>query len=152
MKAFKPSADPDSARALELAGELRSLLGKLGRRLRDQENTGDLTSSQRSVLMLLEREGPMTVTTLAQAQGVRSQSMGATIAALQAAGLVNGSPDPSDGRRTVLSLTPACQKMIRDGRTAREDWLFRTIQTKFAPREKKELAEAVTLLRRMIEP
>ena len=137
-------------RAMALAGELRVLIGKLSRKLREQGHLGDFTSSQLSVLVRLEREGPATVTTLAKAEGVRSQSMGATVSVLTAAGLVTGAPDPTDGRQTILSLAPACQEMIVAGRAAREDWLFQAIQSKIAPAEQEELAASVELLKRLV--
>lgn len=101
--------DSEAARVSVLASELRVLIGKLKRRLREEAHSGDLTWSQTAVLSLLEREGPATVTTLAKAEGVRPQSMGATVSVLEAAGLVSGAPDPGDGRQTMLSLTPACR-------------------------------------------
>jgi DNA-binding MarR family transcriptional regulator len=93
-----------------LAVQLHDVMGKLRRRLREQTDAGDLPPSQVNVLRRLEREGPITVSALARAAGIRSQSMGATVAALQSAGLVAGAPDPADGRQTLLSLTPACRK------------------------------------------
>ena len=66
-----------------MASELRIVLGKLKRRLREHANKGDMSLSQMAVLGYLDREGPSTVTTLARAEGVRSQSMGATVAALE---------------------------------------------------------------------
>ena len=126
------------------------LVGRLKRRLRDQAHVGDLTSSQVQVLGRLERDGPATVTSLASAEGMRPQSMGATVAALESAGFVSGTPDPGDGRQTILSLTPACRERIRAGRAAREDWLSHIIQAKFAPAERAELARAVELLKRIV--
>lgn len=143
--------DPQVVRISALAGELRVLIGKLKRRLRDQANFGDLTWSQASVLSRLEREGSATVTTLARAEGMRSQSMGANISALEAAGLVTGTPDPADGRQTLLCLTAACQEWLEAGRVAREDWLFRAIRTKLAPEELEQLATGVELLGRLID-
>ncbi len=95
----------DDAHAMALAGDLRVVIGQLRRRLREQSGFGDLSWSQTSVLSRLDREGPGTVTSLARAEGMRPQSMGATVSALEAAGLVSGSPDPKDGRQTILSLT-----------------------------------------------
>lgn len=147
----KPPLDPDSAQIMATASELRALLGPLRRRLREEANTGHLSLSQLSVLSRLEREGPATVTALARAEGVRPQSMGATVSALQAAGFVSGSPHPSDGRQTVLSLTAASREWIKASRAAREDWLFRTMQAKLSPAEQKKLAGAVVLLKRLID-
>ncbi len=144
--------DNDSAAAAALATDLRVVVGKLKRRLRDQIRLGtDLTWSQMSVLGLLERDGPATVTALARAEGVRPQSMGATVSVLEAAGLVVGAPDPADGRQTILSLTDACRALIRATRAAREDWLLRAIQTHLSPAEQEELADAVQLLKRLVD-
>ncbi len=74
--------------AVAMAGELRRLIGNLSRRLREQAQPGDCTWSQKSVILRWEREGPATVTTLAKAEGVRPQSMGATVATLAAAGMI----------------------------------------------------------------
>src|ERR1700679_3578780 len=132
MGKWKPEADAGSASAL--AAELHALAGKLKRRLREQASAGDLTPSQTAVLVHLDRDGPTTVTALARSEGVRSQSMGATIAVLEAAGLVTGSPDPKDGRQAILALTRAYRELFRTGRAARHYWLFHAIQTKLTDR------------------
>jgi DNA-binding MarR family transcriptional regulator len=134
-----------------LAGELRILISRLRHRLSEQAHLGDYTWSQTSVVIRLERDGPATASALARAEGVRQQSMGATISTLEAAGLVKGSPDPADGRQTILSLTDACRKMIKAKRAAKEDWLFRAIQTKLSPREQEQLATALELLKRIAD-
>ncbi|QKC95285.1 MarR family winged helix-turn-helix transcriptional regulator [Mesorhizobium sp. NZP2298] len=146
-----PQNDPEVAHALALAAELRVVAGRLIRRLREQADTGDLTMSQKSALLHLEREGPATVTTLARAQDMRPQSMGAIVSALQLAGLVEGAPDPADGRQILLSLTAACRDMIATGRAARQDWLFRAIQATLDREEQEQLAGAVELLKRLAD-
>jgi DNA-binding MarR family transcriptional regulator len=140
-----------SADAHALAGELRALAGKLKRRLREQADVGDLTPSQRSVLLRLEKDGPATASTLARMEGMRPQSMGPIIAALESAGLVQGSPHPTDGRQTILSLTEACRTWLAEGRAARQDWLSRTISARLSPAEQQQLAAAIGLLRRLVD-
>ncbi|MBW7974110.1 MarR family transcriptional regulator [Bradyrhizobium sp. BR 10289] len=140
-----------SARAGALAEDLRSVAGKLKRRLREQGSEGDLTPSQVSVVLRLEKEGTATVSSLARSEGMRPQSMSTAIAGLQAAGLVSGAPDPEDGRQTILSLTKACRDRLRVGRAARQDWLARTIATRLSSREQEELAGAIELLKRLID-
>jgi DNA-binding MarR family transcriptional regulator len=139
------------ARVSALAEDLRLLIGKLKRRLREQGHHGDLTPSQVSVLLRLEKDGPATVSSLARSEGMRPQSMSSAIAALEATGLVHGAPDPEDGRQTILSLTDTCREWIRVGRTARQDWLARTIMARLSAREQDELASAVGLLKRLID-
>jgi len=143
--------DPDPLLATALAQDIRALAGKLRRHLREQADVGDLTPSQTSALLRLERNGPATTSHLARAEGMRPQSMGVVIAALEGAGLVRGSPDPRDGRQTLLSLTAACRQWISQGRAARQDWLARTIQARLSPRERNELASAVRLLQRLVD-
>jgi DNA-binding MarR family transcriptional regulator len=144
-----PPDDHHALRAAALAAGLRAVVGKLKRQLREQANTGDLTSTQISVLSRLDRDGPATMTALAKAEGMRSQSMGANVSALEAAGLVSGTPDPNDGRQTILYLTPACIGWIKEGRAARQDWLCRAIQAKLGPEEQEELARAIEVLNRL---
>jgi DNA-binding MarR family transcriptional regulator len=144
--------DPDDARVLALAGDLRTLIGQFKRMFRDQASWGDMTLSQVSVLGRLDRDGPATVTNLARAVGVRPQSMGATVSALETTGLVSGAPDPNDGRQTIWSLTPACREWIRVGRAAREDWLFHVIQKRLSAAEQEQLANGLALLKRLTEP
>lgn len=147
----KPDNLHGSTRASALAVELRAVMSQLKRRLREHSGVGDLTWSQTAVLIRLERDGPATVSTLARAEGMRPQSMGANIAALEAAGLVSGAPDPKDGRQTLLSLTDACRDWIKAGRAAKEDWLFQAISTALTPDEQDDLARAVALLKRLTE-
>lgn len=133
-----------------LAVELHGVVGNLRRRMREQADAGDLPPSQVTVLRRLESEGPLTVSALARATGIRSQSMGATVASLQAAGLVAGTPDPADGRQTLLSLTPACRRWMRQTRAAKQDWLSRAIESELGLREQQDLARALALLQRVI--
>lgn len=147
----RTSQSSESPELAALAGELRVVVGKLIRRVREQAAAGDFTNAQKSVLLRLERGGPATVSMLARAEGVRPQSMRITIAALEAAGAVSGKPDPNDGRQTFLSLTASFLKILKTGRAAREDWLFRALQSQLTAREHEELAAAVKLLGKLAD-
>jgi DNA-binding MarR family transcriptional regulator len=138
-------------RAAALAVELRAIFGKLKRKLREQGEQSDLTPSQVSVVLRLEKDGPAAVSSLARAEGMRPQSMSAIVTSLLEAGLVSGSPDPNDGRQTLISLSRKCQELLKDGRAARQDWLTTTIQRKLSAWEQEELASAVGVLARLIE-
>ncbi len=134
-----------------LATDLRIVAGKLIRRLREQAQLGDLTLPQMHVLGRLERDGPATLTTLARAEGVRSQSLGETLAPLKTQGLITGAPDPDDGRQTVLSLTQTGRDLILASRASREDWLYRNLVLKLSPAEQDTLTVAVALLKRLTD-
>jgi DNA-binding MarR family transcriptional regulator len=142
---------PHDMQTAAIATELRVLVGQFKRRFREKVNLGDLTPSQLGVLRRLDSDGPATVTTLARAEGMRPQSMGANIAVLEAAGLISGTPDPNDGRQTILSLTTACKEKVKVGRMACDGWLIEAIQKTLSSAEQHELARAVELLKRLIE-
>jgi DNA-binding MarR family transcriptional regulator len=135
--------------ANDLAESVRGLIRRLKRRMREQSKAGDLSWSQFQMLSRLEREGPATVTTLAHAEGVRPQSMGATMAALETAGHVSAAPDPRDGRQTLWSVTPQTRDLIHATRAASHDWLLHAIEKNLTPQEQQQVAEAVALLDRI---
>ena len=144
-----PAPAPPSLASL--AADLRISGGKLVRRLREQSHPGDFTSSQKSVLLLLDRDGPGTVSALARAEGVRPQSMRVTVASLEALKAITGKPDPGDGRQTLVDLTPAFRKTLKASRAAKEDWLVRALQSQLSTEEQVELAAAVKLLQRLTD-
>jgi DNA-binding MarR family transcriptional regulator len=162
---MSPSVDPvaavntvaavdivDDAQLLESATQLRTLVAKLRRRLVEQANPGDFSASQSAVLSRLYNEGPATLTALATAEGMRPQSMSAIVSALQAAGFVTGSPDPGDGRRTILALSDHALETVEAARIVKNDWLFRTIKSRLDPEQQAQLASSIELLQRLIEP
>ena len=137
--------------ASTLAVEMRAVFRKIKQRLREHGGRSDLTPSQVSVLLRLERDSSATVSSLARAEGMRPQSMSAVVASLEQAGLVRGAPDPGDGRQTLMSLTPKCLKSLQDGRAARQDWLATTIAQKLSAQEQEKLRAALGLLARLVE-
>lgn len=133
----------------DLAGDLRVVLGQLIRRLRAERR--GLPLNQATVLGRLERGGSAGTSALASAERVRPQSMAATVAALESAGLVARRPDPGDGRRTLIELTPAGRDALLADRRRREDWLADAIERDLSARERRVLAEAVELLGRLAD-
>jgi DNA-binding MarR family transcriptional regulator len=137
--------------ASTLAAEMRAVFRKLKQRLREHGEHSDLTPSQISVVLRLEKDGSATVSSLARTEGMRPQSMSAVVAPLQESGLVRGAPDPSDGRQTLMSLTPKCLKRLQEGRAARQDWLTTRILQKLSAHEQQKLQAALELLKQLVE-
>jgi len=77
--------------------------------------------------------------------------MGATLAALEARGLVERAPDPEDGRRVILSITDAGLSVLRDRRNARTERLAQALSTGFARDELEQLMAAASLLERLAQ-
>jgi DNA-binding MarR family transcriptional regulator len=129
------------------ASELRVVLGQLLRRLRAEHR---FPISQGTVLGRLDREGPQSVSALSAAERVRPQSMAQTVSELEADGLVERNPDPSDGRRAMVSLTAAGRSALEADRRHREGWLVRAIEE--LPAEDQVTVErAIVVLRRLAD-
>ena len=104
---------------MQLAEDLLVLHGRIRRTLLTGKDD-EVTASQTAALGRLLRYGEQTVADLARAEGVRPQSMGATVQALEDLGLVERRPDPTDGRRSLVRATET-------GSRAREEaWGTRT--------------------------
>jgi DNA-binding MarR family transcriptional regulator len=133
--------------AAEVAAALRISTGLLVRRLRQSQ--GELTMPESSALARLDRGGPTTSSALARLEQISPQSMGATLAALEARGLVERRCDPQDGRRVLISLSAAGLQALRDKRNARTEQLAKALSAGFTEAELEQLMAAVPLIERL---
>jgi DNA-binding MarR family transcriptional regulator len=139
---------PTAAETALLAHELRESVGRIVRRLRAEPGP---PLAQHAVLGRLDRDGPASISDLAAESRMRPQSMAQTVKDLEEAGLVARRPDPDDGRRAFVELTPAGTQMLADTRAQREDWLMRTLERELDARERERLREALSLLARVAD-
>ncbi|MCM0618992.1 MarR family winged helix-turn-helix transcriptional regulator [Nocardioides bruguierae] len=139
----------DADQAVVAARLLVTVTGRLRRRLREHQEAG-LTPSQTSVLSRLDKHGPSTAAALAAAERVRPQSMGATLGALEEAGMVRRDPDPQDGRRLVVSPSEAGTAWLERRRTEREDWLVSTLRERLDAAQTADVVRALEHLERSV--
>ena len=135
----------------DIAGALREGIGLLLRRLRQAPADGELPLPETAALTRLNRGGPATSSDLAKLEQISPQSMGATLAALEARGLAERKPDPADGRRVLLSVTAAGRQVVQDKRNARTQQLARALSAGFTPDELGVLKAAAPLLERLAQ-
>jgi DNA-binding MarR family transcriptional regulator len=135
----------------EVAAAVYLSVGLFKRRLRQVPAPGELSLPESSALRKLERSGPATVTALARAEQISTQSMGATLSGLEARGLVKRQSDPADGRRAVMSVTEAGLSALSDKRNARIAQLARALAAGFTPAELGQLMAAAPLIERLAE-
>jgi DNA-binding MarR family transcriptional regulator len=135
----------------EVAAALRVSIGLLLRRMRQSRPEGELTLPESSALTRLDRGGPATASELARLEQISPQSMGATLGALEARGLIGRRADPADGRRAVLSVTGSGQQVLKDKRNARTEQLARALSAGFTPAELRQLRAAAPLLERLAQ-
>jgi DNA-binding MarR family transcriptional regulator len=136
--------------AADIARDLRIGVSRLRRKLREVASLDELTPSQTSVISRL-MEGAKGTSDLAVLEGVRPQSMAATVAALEERGFVARKQDPEDGRRQLLVLTDAAHAYVADNRSLRESWLAAALDDRYTAQERDTIAEALRLLERLTE-
>ncbi|HEY1715802.1 MAG TPA: MarR family transcriptional regulator [Solirubrobacteraceae bacterium] len=146
-----PAPADTSADTTTVAAALRVSIGLLVRRLRQIPVEGELTLSETSAIARLDRGGPTTPGALARQEQISPQSMGATLGALEARGLIERAADPADGRRAVMSITDAGRQLLRSRRTAKVQQLSRALSTEFTPGELDQLAAITPLLERLAQ-
>jgi DNA-binding MarR family transcriptional regulator len=134
-----------------VAAALRAGVGLLYRRLRHTPEDGELTLPERSALSRLDRGGAATSAELARLEQISPQSMGVTLASLEARRLIARAPDAKDGRRIILSLTAAGRQVLQERRSARVELLAQALAREFTAAELKQLMAAAPLLERLAE-
>ncbi|MEA5361276.1 MarR family transcriptional regulator [Amycolatopsis sp., V23-08] len=139
---------PSSIQASQV---VRTVIGRLRRRILNAAQDEDLTFGQASVLARLSGWQGVTASQLAAAEGVRHQSMTSTLAALAALGLIERNPDPDDGRRVLVSLTTEGLKRVEVGRQARSEWLAGQLQERCTEEERQVVIAAMDVLERLTD-
>jgi DNA-binding MarR family transcriptional regulator len=142
---------PLDPHAAAVADELRVVFGRLRRRLRETYDTRELTPSQTSILSRIGKEGPSSASDLAAAERIRPQSAAATLAVLEERGFVTRQQDPNDGRRQLVSLTDAGRAFLDDKQRAGQEWLTRALSEHVTDAERATIAEALTILGRLVD-
>ncbi|MEV0151181.1 MULTISPECIES: MarR family transcriptional regulator [unclassified Nonomuraea] len=97
-------------------------------------------------------KGDASASDLAAAERVRPQAVAPTLAVLEERGLIERRPDPGDGRRQLVSLSPAGRALFEDSRRAGEEWLTRAMQEHYTEAERQTLIQAIALLERLTLP
>ncbi|WP_329617859.1 MarR family transcriptional regulator [Streptomyces brevispora] len=138
-----------SPSAVQASREVRTVIGRLRRRILNAAEAEDITFGQESVLTRLSGKQGVTASELAAAEGVRHQSMTATVASLTALGLTERRPDPDDGRRLLIGLTPQGHRRVAEGRQARQEWLAGELQEKCTEEERLAVIAAMAVLERL---
>ncbi|MCX5386634.1 MarR family winged helix-turn-helix transcriptional regulator [Streptomyces sp. NBC_00083] len=137
---------PPTPEAATVAAELRTVMGKLTRRVKHEDR---IPHGQVAVLGVLDRDGAMTTSDLAADQRVRPQSMARAVGILLDQGLVTRSAHPTDGRKSLLELSDAGRAALEAERGRRAGWLTLAIETELTLKERELLAESVTLMERL---
>ena len=130
--------------------DLTQAIGLLVRRVRAVAASHELSLTESAVMKRLATDGPATTADLARAEGMRPQSMGTTIAALEEMGMVARKPHPTDGRQVNLELTAKGAAVRKSARDAKRTWLAQAI-AKLDERDRETLFAAGEIIKRLVE-
>ncbi|MFF5405221.1 MarR family winged helix-turn-helix transcriptional regulator [Streptomyces misionensis] len=141
-----PSPSPS---AVQASRDVRAVISRLRRRILKASEAEDITLGQASVMARLSDKGNVTASELAAAEGMRHQSMTSMVAGLAALGLVERTPDPDDGRRLLIALTPEGRRRVEQGRQIRTEWLAERLD-RCTEEERRTVIAAMAVLGRLI--
>lgn len=134
----------------DLSSTLRIAVARLSRRLRAEKADHELSDTQTSALGFVVREGARTIGQLSEHERVKPPSMNRTVNHLEAAGYVQRTPDPDDGRKVLVVATETGRELVGETRRRRDAWLHKRLRT--LTREQRDaLAEAAAIMRELAD-
>lgn len=145
-----PSMHDEQRDAETLSTAVRLMVGQFARRLRSEAEAADHSPLQEAVVYRLGHTAGLSGADLARLEGVRPQSMSLTLQTLERAGLIQGAPDPTDGRRTLLNLTEAGHTALSTALTRKQTWLVGALLNELTSDERQALHRSLELLTRLL--
>ncbi len=112
------------------AARLRLGIVRTARRLRQEaaaEATG-LTPTSTSALATIERHGPLTPSELARLERVQRPTVTRTLGCLDRERLIERTPDPDDGRSSLVSVNAAGRERLRRLRGRKNAYLAKRMR------------------------
>lgn len=144
------AADPPESDAVTVADRLHSAAIHLLRRVRKQDVTTGEGPARLSALSVLVFGGPKTLGELAAAEQVKPPTMSRIVAGLDRGRLVRITPDPHDARRMRIVATAKGIHLLQEARQLRIADLASHLD-QLSPQERAQVAEAVEILKRMLD-
>jgi DNA-binding MarR family transcriptional regulator len=129
----------------ELAGRMRTIVGRMSRGLRQAGGQADLSPSQYEVLGTVARRGDVRLSELASIEGINPTLLSRIIGKLEADGLLVRESDPDDRRAAHVVPTAQGRKRYEQIRSERTDALNLAIEA-LDEQEQQALAGVLPVL------
>jgi DNA-binding MarR family transcriptional regulator len=100
-------------------------------------------------LATVDRHGPLTPSEFADRERIKRPTATRLIANMEAEGYVARTPDPVDGRSSLISLTPEGAALLREVRTRKDLFLAERLG-RLSPEDRATLDRAATLLEELL--
>jgi DNA-binding MarR family transcriptional regulator len=144
-----PGAGPDTQET-DPTTRLRTVIGKLSRRLRPTVAGSGLTPSQTSVLFTIVRLGPLRLSEVAELESLNPTMLSRITAQLCDSGLIKRSADPKNRRSAVVQATAAGRRTRERIHRERTRALAAHIE-ELDERQREALWEALPVLERLAD-
>jgi DNA-binding MarR family transcriptional regulator len=144
-----PSPDIPPDLSLE-ASDVRMATFRLARRLRGERAVDPMSDGQFAVLAALKVHGPHTLSELADRERVTAPSMNRTVNGLEADGYLTRTPSAEDRRKVIIELTDSGRGVVEETVRRRDAWLEAAL-AELTPAERRALAEAADVMRKVAE-
>ncbi len=129
----------------EMADRLRAAVGRLGRALRSAQGASPLSPSQRDVLRVIVRRGPIRLASIAADEGMNLTMVSRIVSHLERASLVERTLDPDDERVVHVAPTRAGRRLADSLRRERTAVLGRALGS-LGERDLRRLNDVLPLL------
>ena len=136
----------------DTAAKLRMALVRTTRRLRQEAaaETSGLSPTSVAALATIERHGPLTPSEIAEIERVKRPTVTRTLGCLEREGLVDRTPDPADGRSSLVAVNAAGRERLRRLRGRKNAYLARRMR-ELPAADVETLERAAEILDRMRE-
>ncbi len=140
------TADP-----LAVANQLRPVLLRLARELRQETDGLGVTTRQATLLWQIRSRPGLSLRELAAEEGISPPAMSGHVDRLERAGLLERERSSDDRRRVGLELTADGRHALRRLRARRTTWLAGRL-ARLPDEERERVEQALPALRAMLEP
>src|SRR5579884_1178414 len=137
---------------IEPAARLRQTIARLYRRLRvtDAGTAAGLTPARASMLLNVERNGPMRLSRLAEDEAINPTMLSRMVGDLVEAGLLERESDPADRRAAWVQVTPEGGELARRIRGERTEAMNAAL-SRCSATDRKAIRAALPALERLAE-
>jgi DNA-binding MarR family transcriptional regulator len=134
------------------AARLRLGVVRTARRLRQEaaSEASGLTPTSTAALATIERHGPLTPSELAEIERVKRPTITRTLGCLEREGLIERTPDPADGRSSLISVNAIGRERLRRLRGRKNAYLARRMRD-LPTDDVRTLERAAEILEGMLE-
>ena len=142
-----------SAKDLQFASDLRTVITRLVKKLRKKSITGQqLSLTERSTLsLLLSSENGMLPSELASLEKITNQSMSQILSGFLEKGYIIRTNSETDKRKVIISITENGKAIILQVLSERDEWLNEALRETCTEDERELIKKALGPLTKLVD-